>query len=63
MTIDEQTNESKDNEELQNLPERPLADTDKVKGGATAAPGAGPVPIPYPISKLPGSIGSMQPCI
>ena len=59
MSIDERKT-SKD-EELQNLPERPVADAERVKGGATPQPG-GPVPIPYPNVKTSSAIRSIEPC-
>jgi hypothetical protein len=60
MTDDSRTNDTTKDEELQNLPERPVTDADRVKGGA-AAPPSGPVPIPYPNVK-PGTSRSVDPC-
>ena len=59
MSIDERNN-SKD-EELSNLPERPVTEAEQVKGGAIPKPG-GPVPIPYPNVKTSSAIRSIEPC-
>jgi hypothetical protein len=60
MSGDERTKPDGESDELQNLPERPIADLDQVKGGATLS---NPVPIPYPTTRLePGVIQSINPC-
>jgi hypothetical protein len=62
MSIDERANDAKE-EALQNLPVRPAADADRVKGGASITPPpGGPVPIPFPNIK-PGVIRSLEPCL
>jgi hypothetical protein len=62
------TSENRDttagNEEIANLPERPLEDASQVKGGASiVSPPSGPVPVPYPSRKLPADIRSLEPCL
>jgi hypothetical protein len=38
MSIDDRSYDDAKNNELENLPERPIADADKIKGGASAPP-------------------------
>jgi len=61
MRSDDQTHDVKDGDELPDLPERPVTDADRVKGGATPQPG-GPVPIPYP-NHTAGAVRALDPCI
>ena len=63
MSLDERASQAATNDELQNLPERPVMDAGNVKGGgATSPPPSGPIPIPYP-NVRPGVTRSVEPCI
>jgi hypothetical protein len=64
MSLDERSKDAAKNDELQNLPERPIADASQVKGGASVTPPpGGPVPIPYPSLKVSTGLRSLEPCL
>jgi len=63
MAIDPENPDAGD-EKIENLPARPADNSGDVKGGATTtAPPSGPVPIPYPNTRVPGSPRLIVPCI
>lgn len=57
MSVDDRKND-----EVENLPERPVTDASQVKGGAKVPASPTPVPVPYPNVKL-GSPRVIIPCV
>jgi hypothetical protein len=60
MSHDDRAKDTARDDELQNLPERPVTDASQVRGGATPLP-VSPVPIPYP-NVRPGATRTVEPC-
>jgi len=64
MSVDHRPDDAA-SDEIQSLPERPptVADSDRVKGGATATQPSGPVQIAQPILKSPINPRALEPCL